>query len=236
MTEKIALVTGGNRGIGFEICRQLAQCGVLVVLAARRLADADYAMRKIATTEMQVFPIKLDVTDDKDIGNAVRYIREKFGRLDILVNNAGANLEEAKQTDTATLRQTFEVNTIAPFHVTTAMLPLLEKSKAGRIVNQSSYLGSLTNHSQSDMGDWALPGYCSSKAALNMLTVIWSHKLKDKHIKVNAAHPGWVRTRMGGEEAPLSPGDGAKTAVRLALLDDDGPTGKFFHLNEELPW
>jgi NAD(P)-dependent dehydrogenase (short-subunit alcohol dehydrogenase family) len=115
-------------------------------------------------------------------------------------------------------------------------VPLLTKSGSGRIVNQSSTLGSITNHAKEDHGEWALPAYSSSKAALNMLTAIWSHMLKDKNIKVNSAHPGWVRTRMGGDEAALSPEEGARTAVRLALLPDDGPTGGFFHLNDALPW
>jgi NAD(P)-dependent dehydrogenase (short-subunit alcohol dehydrogenase family) len=233
---KIALVTGGNRGIGFEICRQLAQKGVTVILSARRLADAEYAAGKIGSETMQVVPLKLDVTSAKDIQDAARFIEGKFGRLDILINNAGVNVEEGKKTTTDLLRQSYEINTIAPYALIDVLLPLLEKSSAGRIVNQSSYLGSVSRHAQEDLGEWAYMGYCSSKAALNMLTVIWMHRLKEKNIKINAAHPGWVRTRMGGEEAPLSPADGAKTAIRLALLPDDSPTGKFFHEDKELPW
>jgi NAD(P)-dependent dehydrogenase (short-subunit alcohol dehydrogenase family) len=233
---KIALVTGGNRGIGFEIVRQLAQRGVTVILAARRMPDAEYASQKIATEAMPVYPLKLDVTNDVDVENAVQYIREKFGRLDILINNAGTLLERDTPTTVSILQQTLEINTVAPFRLTEAMIPLLEKSKAGRIVNQSSVLGSISKHASDDHGEWAVPAYSASKAALNMLTAIWSHKLKAKNIKVNAAHPGWVRTRMGGEEAPLTPGEGAKTAVRLALIENDGPTGGFFHGSDTLPW
>ena len=231
---KIALVTGGNRGIGFEIVRQLAQMGITVILAARRLADAEYAAHKIATDEMVVVPIKLDVTDAIDIEKTSQFINDKFGRLDILINNSGALLDKGTQASLQELRDTFEINTIGPYILTERLLPLLKKSAAGRIVYQSSLMGSLTNAKKRTYG--ASPAYAASKAAMNMLCVLQAQHLKDTKIKVNAAHPGVVKTRMGGDDAPLSVTEGAKTAIRLALLDESGPNGGFFHMDEELPW
>lgn len=232
MNEKIALITGANRGIGFEIARQLAQQGITILLAARRLPDAEHAASKIATDTMHVIPIKLDITSDADIRDAVRFIEEKFGRLDILINNAGVYLDrDAKTLDI--LQESFAINTIAPYKLTEAFLPLLRNSSSPRVVYQSSQMGSLTATSQQS---GIAPAYRASKAALNMLMVCQARILAETPIKINACHPGWVRTRMGGEEAPLTPADGAKTAIRLALLPDDGPSGKFFHGEEELPW
>ncbi len=235
---KIALVTGATRGIGFEIARQLAQKGITVLLAGRNLTDATHAAAKIATDVMQVIPLKLDVTQQADITAATKFVEEKFGHLDILINNAGVLLEHQKGFTAATLRETLEINTIAPYALVQAFLPLLKKSAHGRIVNQSSILGSLQSCSDPNMvdGPWLLPAYSASKAALNMLTVTLARQLSDTPIKVNSAHPGWVRTAMGGDEADLSPQEGAKTAIRLALLSEDGPTGGFFHGEEHLPW
>jgi NAD(P)-dependent dehydrogenase (short-subunit alcohol dehydrogenase family) len=235
MTEaKIALITGATRGIGFEIARQLAQKGVTVIVTGRTLIDAEHVTHKINTDQMIALPLKLDVTHQTDIDAAVRFVADKFGYLDILINNAGTMAESGKQT-TDTLRQTLEVNTIAPYAITQAFLPLLKKSKAGRIVNQSSIMGSFEKCTRPD-ATWLYPAYSASKAALNMLTVIQARQLEDTNIKVNACHPGWVRTAMGGEEAPMLPVEGAKTAIRLALLPDDGPTGGFFHGEERLEW
>jgi len=230
--KKIALVTGANRGIGFEIARQLGAKDVIVYVAARQLSEATEAAAKIPNA----LPLQLDVTNQNDILNAAKEIGAQHQRLDILVNNAGVNLEENGPGDAATLRRVLEINTVAPYAITQAMLPLLKKSNAGRIVNQSSILGSISNIADTEDNDWMLPGYSSSKAALNMLTVVQANKLKGTMIKVNAAHPGWVKTRMGGDEAPLSPTEGAETAVRLALLPENGPTGGFFHGNDTLPW
>lgn len=230
---KIALVTGANRGIGFEIARQLAQKGVTVILTGRSLTDATHAAAKIATDAMRVIPLKLDATQQADIDAAVAFVDKEFGVLDILVNNAGIYLEDDEKLSGLVLRRTLETNTVAPLNLMLAFIPLLKKSVAGRIVNQSSRMGSFFAAKTRDV---FYPAYCASKAALNMLTVCLAHQLADTNIKVNAAHPGWVRTRMGGEEADLSPQEGAKTAIRLALLPDDGPTGGFFHGEEQLPW
>jgi NAD(P)-dependent dehydrogenase (short-subunit alcohol dehydrogenase family) len=230
---KVALITGATRGIGFEIARQLAQMGITVILTGRTLVDAEHAANKINAGEMVALPLRLDVTKPSEIDEAVRFVTEKFGRLDILINNAGT-LQDYKELPTREqMRDTFEVNTIGPYFLTQAMLPLLKKSKAGRIVNQSSIMGSIANAATRKGG---APAYGASKAALNMLTVLLSRQLQDTNIKVNACHPGWVRTAMGGEEAPLLPTEGAKTAIRLALLPDNGPTGGFFHGEERLEW
>jgi NAD(P)-dependent dehydrogenase (short-subunit alcohol dehydrogenase family) len=232
--EKIALVTGANRGIGFEIAKELAANGVTVYLAARKLEEAMDAAKQIKGA----VPLQLDVTRQDDIDKAVNMIETQHGRLDILVNNAGVNLEADGKATAQTLRDVYEINTIAPYVMVQSFLPLLEKSKAGRIVNQSSFMGSISRFAgENDVGDdWIVPAYSSSKAALNMLTVLQARILKDTKIKINAAHPGWVKTRLGGDTAPLSVDEGAKTALRLALLPDDGPSGGFFHLDKELPW
>jgi NAD(P)-dependent dehydrogenase (short-subunit alcohol dehydrogenase family) len=235
-TKKIALVTGANKGLGFEIARQLGHHGITVLLAARDDAKAGKAAEKLKSEGLDVQPIKLDVTNPTDISNAADLIREKFGRLDILINNAGVLVAKA---DLAIddFRSTFETNVFAPFVLTKALLPLLIESPAGRIVNQSSILGSITTIGGGQIpADFMNPAYTSSKAALNMLTVVTAQNLKGTKVKVNAVHPGWVKTDMGGDQAPLDVTEGAKTAVDLALVPDDGPTGGFVHLGNTLPW
>ena len=236
MTNKrVALITGANRGIGFEIARQLGNLGIIVVLGARA-NKADLPASQLKAEGIDAYPLKLDVTNADDIAALPSYFEKQFGRLDILVNNAGISIDARGPVTPATLRSTYETNTIAPFAITQALLPLLKKSPAGRIVNQSSILGSLKINSSGDVGDFQHPAYNSSKSALNMLTVLAALELKDTRIKVNAAHPGWVKTEMGGPGAPLEIVDGAKTAVTLATLPDDGPTGGYFHLGKTLPW
>jgi NAD(P)-dependent dehydrogenase (short-subunit alcohol dehydrogenase family) len=172
----------------------------------------------------------------------------EFGCLDILVNNAGvlvdienASVSRSNQTSTTSaelLRKSFDVNFFAPVALTQALLPLLKKSVAARIVNLSSILASLTLHAdpKSPIYDSKLFAYDTSKTALNAFTIHLAHELKDTKIKVNSAHPGWVKTEMGGQSAALEVADGAKTSVQLALLADDGPTGGFFHRGDSLPW
>jgi NAD(P)-dependent dehydrogenase (short-subunit alcohol dehydrogenase family) len=180
--------------------------------------------------------VELDVTNAADIAALPAFFEGTFGRLDILVNNAGVQLDNGFDTSPDTLRQVYEANVIGPYAITQALLPLLRQAPAGRIVNQSSILGSLATISAGQGGSWATPGYTSSKAALNMLTVVLAQHLADTTIKVNAAHPGWVKTDLGGEGALLDVREGARTAVRLALLPADGPTGGYFHEEESLPW
>jgi NAD(P)-dependent dehydrogenase (short-subunit alcohol dehydrogenase family) len=232
---KIALVTGANKGLGLEIAKQLAERGYTVLLGARE-DKAQAPAKELADNGMNVVPVRLDVTSLQDITNAAAMIADKFGKLDALVNNAGIMNEKDGESTAETLRATYETNVIGAFELTRHMLPLLKKSDAGRIVNQSSILGSLENVSTGGAAGWLNPGYCSSKAALNMLTVVLAQQLKDTNIKVNAAHPGWVKTDMGGQNARLDVGEGAKTAVELATLGADGPSGSFQHLGKTLAW
>ena len=243
-SNRIAVVTGANRGIGLETARQLAQAGVTVLMAGRKDAAIRAAAEALKSEGLSVRPVVLDVVDPEQVTALVGFIEAEYGRLDILVNNAGIITGEtffensARTISPDALRKTYEVNVFAPIALTNALLPLIEKAPAGRIVNLSSILGSLTVNRDYD-SDWggAKPlAYNSSKAALNMFTVHLGAALKDTPIKVNSAHPGWVKTELGTDAAPLSVVDGAKTSVALALLGDDGPTGAFVHLGETIPW
>lgn len=237
-TKKVALITGANKGLGLEIARQLGREGVTVVIGARDIAKGQTAANTLQAERLDAHAVKIDVTSAEDIAALPAFFATKFGGLDILINNAGVMKEREGEVNAKTLRSTFEANVIGPFAVTQALLPLLKASPAGRIVNHSSILGSLTVNSAPDQisTEWLAPAYNSSKAALNMLTIIQARQLADTKIKVNAAHPGWVKTDLGTDAAPMETPDGAKTAVRLALLPEDGPSGGYFHMNDTLPW
>ncbi len=244
MAMKVALVTGANRGLGLETSRQLAKRDIAVLMGSRKAAKGKAAVRMLRSEGLEAEFLLLDVTKSDHIHQAVRFVEDKYGRLDILVNNAGiAHPEESlsgNSTETVSLRairKTFDVNFFGLVEVTQAFLPLIRKSTIGRIVNVASILGSLTIQSEGSESSQFMPfAYDASKTAVNAFTVHLAAALKDTDIKVNSAHPGWVRTDMGGEEAPMDVPEGAKTAVRLATLGPDGPTGRFFHLEEELPW
>jgi NAD(P)-dependent dehydrogenase (short-subunit alcohol dehydrogenase family) len=242
MSEKIALITGANKGIGFETARQLARTGVHVIIGSRDRAKGVAAALKLQAEGLEVEALAIDVTHLGSIGEAAREVERKHGRLDILINNAGVMLEDyAKKPTEQTLeawRKTFDANVFGVVAVTQVFLPLLKKSAAGRIVNLSSILGSNTLHSDpaSPIYNFKVPAYNASKSALNAWTVHLAYELKDSKIKVNAAHPGHVKTDMGGAQAPMEIVDGAKTSVQLALLGPDGPNGAFIHLGETLPW
>jgi NAD(P)-dependent dehydrogenase (short-subunit alcohol dehydrogenase family) len=240
---KIALITGANKGIGFETARQLAKSGgVHVILAARDHAKGVGAALTLQGEGLDVEALTLDVTDPASIAAAVKEVTGKFGRLDILINNAGIAVQDGtkkvSEQSLDTWRKTFDTNLFALIAVTQGFLPLLHKSAAGRIVNLSSILASLTLHSDptSPIYDFKVPAYNVSKTAVNGWTVQLAYELRDTKIKVNAAHPGWVKTDMGGSAAPMEIVDGAKTSVALALLDADGPNGAYIHLGEPLPW
>jgi len=241
---RIALVTGANRGLGFETSRQLARHGIRVLVGARDRERGEGAARVLREEGCVVEPVQLDVTHPEDIDRCVHWIDEQFGKLDILVNNAGIvheverNWENSAATvSSAALRETFDVNFFGLVALTQGLLPLIKASEAGRIVNVSSSLGSLAIHgTRPDFADTKPLAYCASKAAVNMFTIHLAAALADTRIKVNSVNPGWVRTELGGEEAPLSPEEGARTAVQLATVGPDGPTGRFFHEHEELPW
>jgi NAD(P)-dependent dehydrogenase (short-subunit alcohol dehydrogenase family) len=240
---KIALITGANKGIGFETARQLAKSGgVHVLLAARDRAKGVEAALKLQGEGLDVEALTLDVTDGAAIAAAAKEVDEKFGRLDILINNAGIAIDDGKKKVSEqgldTWRKTFDTNLFALIAVTQAFLPLLKKSDAGRIVNLSSILASLTLHSDpaSPIYDFKVPAYNVSKTAVNGWTVQLAYELRGTNIKVNAAHPGYVKTDMGGPSAPMEIVDGAKTSVALALIDANGPNGAYIHMGEPLPW
>lgn len=238
--KKIALITGANRGIGFETARQLGQEGVIIVAAARSLKAAEETASKLKDEGIEAYPVQLDVTKQKDRESAARILSDRFGRLDILINNAGVGAFDNKTIETPEeeLQRIFETNLFSQLAVTRQMLPLLKKSDAGRIVNLSSILGSLTLHADpnSPIANFKSFAYDASKSALNAFTIHLAAELKGTNIKVNSAHPGWVKTEMGGDQAPMEIPDGAKTSVSLALIGADGPSGRFIHMGEELPW
>jgi NAD(P)-dependent dehydrogenase (short-subunit alcohol dehydrogenase family) len=237
MTQKtVALITGANKGLGLEIARQLGKQGLVVVLGARDEAKGAAAAADLRKQDIEAHAVKLDVTNKNDVASLPAFFKEKFGRLDVLVNNAGVS--EWRADDVDSFRRVFDTNVFGVVAVTYALLPLLQASPAGRIVNHSSVLGSLTSLQKTpDMfGNFVIPAYTASKAALNGFTVALAHKTRGTALKVNSAHPGWVRTDLGGEKAPMDVVDGAKTAVTLATLPNDGPSGQFFHMGEPLPW
>jgi NAD(P)-dependent dehydrogenase (short-subunit alcohol dehydrogenase family) len=241
--KKIALITGANKGLGFEMARQLAQAGVTVLVAARDPQKGEAAAGKLRAEGLDAHFLKLDVTNITDYAAASAFVEAKFGRLDILINNAGISAEglgggKASTTTEEVIHRTFETNFFAPVALTQALLPLLKKSDAGRIVNMSSILGSQTLHADanSPIYNFKSLSYDASKAALNSFTIHLAHELKDTKIKVNSAHPGWVKTDMGTDAAPMEIPEGGKTGVALALLGEEGPTGGFFHLGQTLPW
>jgi NAD(P)-dependent dehydrogenase (short-subunit alcohol dehydrogenase family) len=230
---RIALVTGGNRGIGFEVCRQLAEKDFVVLLTARDAAKANSAAKKLGKVG-KVEPLVLDVANASSIKEAAAEVASRYGCLDVLVNNAGINYdtwETAEDADiNGTVMDTITTNLLGPWRMSQAFLPLLRKSRAGRIVNVSSESGSLAN-----MGAGP-PAYQVTKAALNALTRTLAGELRGSHILVNAVCPGWVATAMGGAGAPRSVAEGAAGIVWAATLPDKGPTGGFFRDGKPLPW
>ena len=241
----VALITGGNKGLGFEIARQLGQQGVRVVIGSRDPASGEAAAAKLRAEKIDAGSVKLDVVNAAEVAALPGFFQKNYRRLDILVNNAGVNAEgggwQASTAGSITLdqlRQTFETNLFGVVAATQALLPLLKASPRGRIVNHSSILGSLTLHSDPNSPIYRTKpfGYDASKAALNMFTTHLAYELKDTKVKVNSAHPGWVKTDLGTDAAPMEVPDGAKTAVWLATLPEEGPTGGFFHDGKSLPW
>lgn len=233
-SKPVALVTGGNRGIGFEVCRQLAADeGYRVILTARSADKAAEAASELQADDLDVTPRALDVTDPASVAEASTWVQETFGRLDALVNNAGIDYDTDQKVFTADLkrvRRAFDTNTLGPWRVAQAFLPLLRQRAHGRIVNVSSGAGAL-----SSLGD-GTPGYSLSKAALNALTIMMASAVKGDGLLVNAVGPGWVRTEMGGQNAPRSVEEGARSIVWGVTIPDDGPTGGFFRDGERVEW
>ena len=228
----VALVTGANRGIGLEVCRQLAQRGYAVVLGSRDLAKGERAVATLADAGRAVRPYQLDVTDGESIERARARVAAEFGRLDVLVNNAAIlydTWQRAIDADLAQVREALETNLFGAWNMVRAFLPLLRRSRHARVVNVSSEAGSLASMSG------GTPAYSLSKAALNALTRMLAAELRDDGILVNSVCPGWVATEMGGPGGrPVSKG-GASVAW-AATLPDDGPTGGFFRDGKSLPW
>ncbi|MBC6994529.1 SDR family oxidoreductase [Neolewinella lacunae] len=230
--EKIALVTGANRGLGKETARQLAQAGYHVVLTSRSAAGQAVADEyRAAGLSVDFHP--LDVADGQSIGELTDYLTANYPHLDVLINNAGIHYDTFQNTlnaDFAIVEEAIHVNTIGPWRLSKALIPLLQKSAGGRIVNVSSSSGSFAD-------SWpGTPAYSISKAALNMLTLKLAADLADTPILVNSVCPGWVRTEMGGEAAPRSVAEGAASIIWAALLPEGGPTGGFFRDGERVSW
>ena len=230
---KVALVTGANRGIGFEVCRQLAQLGMQVILTSRDVAKGEQAVEALRRQGDQVDYHPLDVIEPKQVERLSLWVAERYGRLDVLVNNAGVLLGEDQSVFIVPLdvvRSTMEINFFGSLNLCRAFVPMMKKTGYGRVVNVSSEMGSLARMG----GDSA--GYRASKAALNALTRIVASEVRGYNIKVNSACPGWVRSDMGGLHAPRSLEQGAATIVWLATLPDGGPSGGFYMDQKEIPW
>jgi NAD(P)-dependent dehydrogenase (short-subunit alcohol dehydrogenase family) len=233
--KKIALVTGGNKGIGFEIVRGLLQAGCRVYLGAREAAKGQQAVAELAA-EGDVHFLEVDLANQATLDAAAAHLQREEGHLDILVNNAGINVPSDGLASTAAVRsveQALQTNFIGTLTATQTFLPLVKQAAAGRIVNVSSPLGSLTLSGQND---WGLLGYSASKAALNMLTAQLAYELRDTTIKVNSAAPGYTATDLNGFAGTDTPAQGAAEAIRLALLPPNGPTGTMSSAEGLLPW
>jgi len=239
--KKVALVTGANKGIGLETARQLGKRGYHVLVGARDPGRGQVAVESLKAEGFSAEVVKLEVTSDADRKAVAHHVAERYGKLDALINNAAIAIDgDARSSNVAddVLRKTFDANFFAVIALTQALLPSIRKSEAGRIVNLSSGLASLGFHSDPSWSfyDFKPLAYDASKTAINAFTVHLAHELKDTPIKVNAADPGWVKTDMGSDAAPLNVTEGAETPVTLATLGPDGPTGAFFHRGKKQPW
>jgi NAD(P)-dependent dehydrogenase (short-subunit alcohol dehydrogenase family) len=234
MAEKqIALVTGGNRGIGLEICRQLAKLGIRVILGSRDAAKGLAVAAELNAARLPVETRELDVASDESIQECMNWIRRDLGRLDILVNNAGIMVEEGDadpEREIQTIRDTMQTNVYGPLLLSRLAIPIMKSRRYGRIVNLSSGMGSLA-----EMG----PGYIAyrmSKAGINVVTRVLAAETQGLGILINSVDPGWVQTSMGGAGASRTVQKGAETAVWLATLPDSGPTGGFFRDRKSIAW
>jgi NAD(P)-dependent dehydrogenase (short-subunit alcohol dehydrogenase family) len=238
---KIALITGANKGIGFEIARQLGGRGVLALVGARDEARGQEAADALEGQGLPAAPLQLDVTDGASVARAAQEIEHRYGQLDILVNNAGISgtfRGAPSEVGLDQMRQVYDTNVFGVLAVTNAILPLLRRSAAARIVNMSSGLGSLTLSSDPGSEFWPLNiiTYQSSKTALNAITVAYAKELRETGIKVNAADPGFTATDFNNHRGYRTVEQAAVVAVRLATLDEDGPTGTFQDENGPVPW
>ena len=238
MSQQVALVTGSNRGIGFEIAKQLSMNKIQVIITSRNPADGDAAVRKLARDGVtKVVSMELDVSDQLSVESVLDKVEKTFGKLDILVNNAAILIDRddvtASNADLEIVKVTLETNLIGAWRLCKAFIPLMKKNGYGRIVNVSSGAGEFEYMAKSS-GYW--PAYSVSKTSLNALTVMLASELKRSNILVNAVCPGWVRTDMGGSNAPRSVEEGAATPVWLATLPDGGPTGHNYYDKKQIGW
>ena len=233
MDQQIVLVTGANRGIGLAVVKKFLKLGHHVILSSRNKNDGVAETEKLGKEFPAITYHQLDVTKQKSIDQIFDYIVDRFGRLDVLINNAAINYDSwhsASEADIDDVNQTLDTNLIGPWRMCKKFIPLMKKNEYGRIVNVSSGAGAIEGMKG------GTPGYSISKTALNVLTIKLAHELDDTGILINAVCPGWVRTKMGGSEAPRSVEQGAETIVWAGLLPDDGPQGKFFRDKIEIPF
>lgn len=232
--QKVAIVTGGNRGLGLEICRQLAQKDIQVILTARNAEKGEAAVYTLSQEGYKVDFYPLDIGNSQHIQALLTYVKNKFNRLDILINNAGIYLDQhqpALSIDSNIILQAVEIDVCGTFAMSQAVIPIMQENNYGRIVNLSSSSSLITN-----MKDDVGLSYKICKTAINAITVVLSNAVTNYNILINAVTPGWVRTDMGGEQAPLSLQEGADTPVWLATLSDDGPSGRLFSKRKPLDW
>ncbi len=238
--KQVAIVTGGNKGIGFEVARQLGRKGYAVVIGCRDAGRGEAAAGRLRADGLDARAVVLDVTAAGSPAAAAARVEAELGRADVLVNNAGVALEAATVAgaDLAKVRATFETNVFGLLAATQAFLPLVRRSPAGRVVNVSSGLGSLAQNADPAWEYAAVKpaGYNTSKAAVNMLTVLLADELKGTAVKVNAADPGYTATDLNGHSGPQTVEVGAEAIVRLATLPADGPTGGYFDRAGPVPW
>ena len=233
MSKKVALVTGANKGIGLEICRQLAKQDFKVILTSRDEARGKKACEELKALDLDIDFHQLEVSDEASVTKAFNYVNDTYGRLDVLVNNAGIlkhHEQDVFEVPLDEIKEVVETNFYGALLVTQKFVPLMKKNNYGRIINVSSGMGQLN-----DMGG-GYYGYRISKVSLNAITKIIASELKGTNILINTICPGWVKTDMGGSSATRSVEKGADTAIWLATLADNGPSGKFFRDRKEIPW
>jgi NAD(P)-dependent dehydrogenase (short-subunit alcohol dehydrogenase family) len=240
MADKVALVSGANKGIGKEVARQLGKKGFKVLVGSRDNSRGEAAADELRKEGVDAKAVQLDVTDQASIDKAIASIEKNHGHLDVLINNAGilGDTGPGLETSADALEKTLQTNFVGPFSLLQKSVPLLEKSGAGRVVNVSSSLGSHAKVADpaSGFSDFHLIGYCSSKSALNMLTIIAAERLAPKKIKVNAICPGYVATDINNNSGPRSVQQGAAIVIKMATLPEDGPTGTYVNDDGTIPW
>ncbi len=244
MSKKVALVTGANRGLGKETAIQLAKKGYTVIVAGRKLDALNKVLAEIQSLGGDAVAIEINLEKNDAFQGIAQWVDAQYGRLDVLVNNAGVMIETSFQENTTTtsspkqIRDTFETNFFGTVFLTQALVPVLKKAGKANVVNVGSIMGSLGIQADPNgpLATFKPFAYDASKAALNAFTIHLAAALASDGIKVNTAHPGWVKTDLGTEYAPLTVDEGVTTILDLATIGEDGPTGKFFHQGQELPW